>query len=300
MQWPTPNSISELYDTLKDIFVYYRIHKTIFEVPKLEDLELTRLEYIKKTPEQIQEQAHKLVNIDIEKLKLEKIGELESRITECEIKMDKEHLSCATQVEKITTLYKESQEKLERQVVENGLLNSTILIDKITTLEDSKNKEIALIISKRDSMVTTYQAKKSALEYQLNNLDEFFSSVYNALKEKKIEELTEEDEKLEMDIFKYNNGLDEKEQRYKNSKIQAEASLDLKYKELRAAELSKDELVELGYYKDVINCVTGYFDQFDVEDGYQLFKNEANLVMYLDDFYQQLLYLYKTRQDTQI
>jgi len=65
--------------------------------------------------------------------------------------------------------------------------------------------------------------------------------------------------------------------------------------EIAEVSFSKDQLVNMGYYEDVILCVGAYYDTLSSANAYQDFKNEDKLVMYLDDYYQNMLYLYKTR-----
>ena len=95
-----------------------------------------------------------------------------------------------------------------------------------------------------------------------------------------------------MEVFKYNNGLDEKEQRYLNTIKQTKASLKLRYMDISTGEFTKDQLVEMGYYADVVKCVCGYFDRLDPYTAFQDIASEKKLAIYLDDYYQNVIYTY--------
>ena len=105
--------------------------------------------------------------------------------------------------------------------------------------------------------------------------------------------IKDEYEKLKKDVFKYNNSLEEKEQRYLNSIKESKASLRLRFLYISAGEYTKDQLVEMGYYTDVIRCVRGYYDTLPAVDAYRDMVAEHKLAIYLDDYYQNVVYAYK-------
>ena len=51
----------------------------------------------------------------------------------------------------------------------------------------------------------------------------------------------------------------------------------------------------MGYYADVIDCVCAYYDTLPVLTAYQDLASENKLAIYLDDFYQDIVYMYKSR-----
>ena len=106
--------------------------------------------------------------------------------------------------------------------------------------------------------------------------------------------LKAEEEKLKREIFKYNNGLDEKEQRAANSKLSTERSLELKRIDISVNAFTKDQLVEMGYYTDAINCVCAYFDTLSALTAYQQIAHDTKVAIYLDDYYSNVVYMYKT------
>ena len=110
--------------------------------------------------------------------------------------------------------------------------------------------------------------------------------------------ILDEQEKVLREVKRYNNGLDEKEARYRNSLKSNIANLELRYLSIHEQGFAHDELVELGYYDDVIACVSGYYNSLDEEAAYLDIKNEEKLAIYLDSYYPVLVQAYKIRSAT--
>ena len=51
----------------------------------------------------------------------------------------------------------------------------------------------------------------------------------------------------------------------------------------------------MGYYEDIMRCVCGYYDILTAVNAYQDILNEQKLSIYLDDYYESLVYMYKMR-----
>lgn len=125
--------------------------------------------------------------------------------------------------------------------------------------------------------------------------EERFNDVFLAEKAQKTIEINDEEQALIRDLFKYNNGLDEKEQRYANVIKQTNANLEIKYLQVESNYFGKDQLIEMGYYEDAIDCVCAYYDLLPPADAFGDIKTESKLMIYLDEYYQTLVYMYKTR-----
>ena len=74
---------------------------------------------------------------------------------------------------------------------------------------------------------------------------------------------------------------------------ETKASLYLRFLDISSGEYTKDQLVEMGYYTDVIRCIRGYYDTLPVEDAYRDMFAEDKLAIYLEDYYQEIMYIYK-------
>ena len=84
------------------------------------------------------------------------------------------------------------------------------------------------------------------------------------------------------------------EQRYSNSIKETKASLYIRFLDVSSGEYTKDQLVEMGYYTDVIRCVSGYYDTLPADTAFRDMNAEGDLMIYLDDYYDQMLYAYRT------
>ena len=50
----------------------------------------------------------------------------------------------------------------------------------------------------------------------------------------------------------------------------------------------------MGYYTDAINCVCAYFDTLSALTAYQQIAHDTKVAIYLDDYYSNVVYMYKT------
>ena len=295
MVWNTPTNKDEMYEILKDIFVYYRLHKTIEEAPTLNDLVLPRIEFNPLSNEQLLVKAEEWAAAEIKKKILDRAQFLQNEMNDVEEQVEAVFGNYYSKLSDITRTYGDSQAKVENKAITNGLVDSGVLVDKLTSLEKAKNEEISFITYIKDSAITTKKKKKGHLITERDALDSIYRELKELITKDKFNELVKEQEATIREVFKYNNSIEEKEQRFRNSKLQAEASLDLKYKELRALELSKDELIELGYYADIISCVQAYYDTLDPVQAYHDLMTDSKAMLYLEDYYSQLLSAYRLR-----
>jgi len=295
MQFNLPTTKEEMYTVLNDLFYHYRIKRDGYEQAYMSELELERLVYEQDSEENLTKRAEILVEFDSEKEKLSKKAELESKIKQLAQRITSAQETLEKDKENIEKLYADSQEKLRAQAVKNGLINSSVYLDKTAYLESEKNSSIAKATSENENLIAQLTAQSTDYEEQLSSLDEFYLAIKEKAVMKKLDELKQDQQKTAREVFKYNNGLEEKEQRYKNTIAQANATLNLKYMEISMGEFTKDQLVDMGYYQDVIDCVCGYYDTLDPAQAYQDIYGESKLTIYLDDYYQNVVFMYGVR-----
>ncbi len=295
MQFNLPTTKSEMYTILNDLFYYYRIRREGFEEINLQELQLERLSMEEVSDESLMQLANKLLSAKHEREMLEYQEKVNSEKAEIEQKIILLEKNLIDEIENVHKLYDESIAKIESQALKNGLVNSSIVVDKTASLLNSKNQKIAEITQAKNDDIASLTAKKNTLDLILAESQDFFNSVHQKEVEIKFEELLKEKEKLRIEVFKYNNSLDEKEQRYANTLKESKASLELRFLDISSGEFTKDKLIEMGYYEDVIKCVCGYYNTLSREDAYADFVSESKLIIYLDDYYQEILYLYKTK-----
>ena len=138
-------------------------------------------------------------------------------------------------------------------------------------------------------------AEDSALSIKLENVEDYFRPIEQAEINAKVLELLEAQEKAEKEAFKYNNQIEEKRQRYKGTVATTNATLRLRYLDINTEFFSKDQLVEMGYYEDVIACVCYYYNTLPAQEAYDDLLSESKLAVYLDDFYQDVVFMFKSR-----
>lgn len=292
MQFQTPTTLEQLHQTLKEIFHYYRVTREGFVAPELEPLELTRLDFQPVEDVELQEKARILVSNENKKEYEEFCLKLRRERAELQGKLSSLDKNKQVLEENVVSLHEESVRKLQLQALKNGLSGSNILMDKIAYLEQKKNQELSKITA-------NYLSEKSSITSIINYIDDEIKDakeLFEQMLEKSVEikalELKDEQEKISMQVFKYNNSLDEKEQRYQNGIAETEASLRIRYLEINAREYTDDELIEMGYYKDVIECVCSYYDRFEPMEAAINIKDDKEIVIYLGKYYESVLYKY--------
>lgn len=297
MQFNTPTTKEQMYTILNDIFYYYRIKRPVYEGITLKKLSLERLRYTPPTDEELLEIAKTMVAPDAQREIDERKEQINSSITSIESKIAHLQSAIETQIAQVESLYQASVEAVEKQAFKNGLISSGIMVDKITVLEEGKNEKITQINLEKDRQLSELNAQLLALRTSLDNVEEYFALAHEKDAEKKLCELIAERQEKIDEVFKYNNSLDEKEQRSQNTINQVNASLELRFYEINLGEFSKDQLVTMGYYDDVIKCVCGYYNTLEPMVAYQDVNLDKKLPIYLDDYYHNILYMYKARAD---
>ncbi len=297
MQFNTPTTKEQMYNILNDIFYYYRVKRPSYDGITLKELSLERLRYTPPTDEELLDIAKTMVAPDKQREIDERKEQLKSSIISIESKISQLQSATQTQIAQVESLYQASVEAVEKQAFKNGLISSGIMVDKITVLEEGKNEKITKINLEKDRQISELNAQLLTLRTSLDNVEEYFAVAHEKDEEKKLCELIAERQEKIDEVFKYNNSLDEKEQRSKNAINQINASLELKFYEINLGEFSKDQLVTMGYYDDVIKCVCGYYNSLEPMEAYQDFNVDKKLPVYLDDYYHNILYMYKVKAD---
>ena len=294
MTFDTPTTKDEMYEILQEIFYYYRIRREADTGVNLSELSLTRMTYTPMTDEQITAKAQALVKSAQEekllnyKIKLtDEIAELTARVAA--LGTQKTAAEAAARES-----YAQASQKAEREAVKRGIAESSAVIDRIAQIQTALAAEIIAIDADYDQKIATAQARITALSADLTGADTYYAQVfsYEVLAEK--EKIKDEEDKIIREVFKYNNGLDEKEQRSANSIITTTRSLELRYMNIASNFFTKDQLVEMGYYTDAIACVRAYYDTLSAVAAYQQIAHDAKVAIYLDDYYTNVVYMYKT------
>lgn len=297
MTFDTPTTKNEMYEILQEIFYYYRIRREADTGVTLNDLELDRMTYTPMTDQVLTAKAQTALKSAQEEKVLNYKKKISDEIYELGVKVTTYGAQKIAAENAARASYAAATLKAEREAVKFGIAQSSAVIDRIADLQTALASEITAIDADYDEKIATAQAKISRLQADLTGADTYYSQVfsYEVLAEK--ERIKDEENKLIREIFKYNNGLDEKEQRSVNSNVTATHSLELRYMNISSNFFTKDQLVEMGYYQAAIDCVCAYYDTLNEVTAFQQISHDTKVAVYLDDYYANVVYMYKVLAD---
>ena len=294
MIFPTPTTKDEMYEILQDIFYYYRIQRQADTGVTLNDLELDRMSYTPMTDAELTLKAQTA----LKSAQAEKVLEYKKKISDEIAELGEKIALFSTQKTAAENAarasYAAATSKAEREAVKRGIAESSAVIDRIADIETALAAEITAIDAGYDEKIAAAQAKQTRLQADLAGADTYYLQIfeYEILAEK--DKIKDDENKLIREIFKYNNGLDEKEQRAANSIISTTRSLELRYMNIASNFFTKDQLVEMGYYKDAIDCVCAYYDTLSAVTAFQQIAHDSKVAIYLDDYYSNVVYMYRS------
>lgn len=297
MEYSIPTTKDEMYETLKDVYQYYRINRESFMPTSITDLSLPRITFTPLTDTQLGTKAQVLVGAEQEKEKLTRKEKLNSEIS----KLNEQIADLSEQedelVNKITEDYDNSENKVRLEATKRGFNDSNAVVNKIAELENLKNSAISAVRLNLSAKRTALTGEKTALTTELSNINTYYSALFTAMVNKKKVELSDDQEKFKISIDKYNNNQEEKENKQQISTALSNANLQVRFLELKQFDCTKEQLVNMGYYADVLAIVTGYYNTLSASSAYQDIATESKLMFYLDDFYEDTVYLYKMRAE---
>lgn len=294
MTFDTPTTKNEMYEILQEIFYYYRIRREADTGVSLNELELERLSYTPMTELEITAKAQALVKSGQEEKVLNYKRKLSDEIAELTAKVAAYGTQKTAAEAAARASYAEATQKAEREAVKRGIAESSAVIDRIAAIQTALAAEIIAIDADYDQKIAAAQARITALNADLLGADNYYAQVFSYEVAAEKEKIRDDENKLIREIFKYNNGLDEKEQRAANNIITTTRSLELRYMNIASSFFTKDQLVEMGYYTDAIACVRAYYDTLSAVSAYQQIAHDTKVAIYLDDYYSNVVYMYKT------
>ena len=302
MQYTIPTTKEEMYKTLNDLFIYYRYRRPEFDEEELVPLDVTKIEFNKLTDEEIALKAEALLAPIHEEKVLTAREKLLERLSVAEKGIETANETAKANIEAL---------KIKYEIMRKDAIDR-LLEDEVTSLADEgllygyENKEeqdpyeveYELVVQKNNEIIAKATEVYNAVLAEFNGLEAYYKELFEKQKQSKIIELKTEQEKTFRDVFKYNNSIDEKIQRYDNALKQSKATLKLKYLTILSAGLTKEQLVDLGYYDAVIDVIEGYYSTMSASAAYADFKNESKLAIYLDEYHGDMVYLYYMRATT--
>ena len=175
MDFTIPTTKAQMYQTLKEIYHYYRIQRNGFTPVQFEDLELTRITFTPLTDAELRLKATDLVSASQEKEKLSRKEKLEREKSELEEKLSDLDTKEQELITKITSRYTASRNSIETETARKGFSNTSVLLDKLTELENAKNAEILQVNTDYATKRLDYNAKISAINGELQSISTYSS-----------------------------------------------------------------------------------------------------------------------------
>ena len=296
MEFTIPTTKEEMFVTLREIYQHYHFRQLKYDGITLEELVVSRLEYADLTDAQMEEKARLLLLPDQDREKTTAIEKVKEQILSIKEKIAESYSTEESLILGINQTYETAVLGAKKEIFETKILDGSSAQERIKKIQEKRASDIVKVKDTQENLRGELNAELTSLETRLNELNSYYLDLHEKDVQKKKRELLDEQEKLKREVKKYNNSLDEKELRYRNTLKSNIAGLELRYLEIHEQGFAHDELVEMGYYNDVIDCVTGYYNAIpDEEQAYVDLKNEQKLLIYLDDYYSMLVQTFKIR-----
>lgn len=296
MEYTMPTTKEEMFSTLKLLFAYYRYNREEYVEQEIVPLNIEKLSYVELTEQELMEKARKILKPKQEERILKAKAEVQKKIDEIAYKVRLANVAMDKCKENYTEEYwKNYEEQIDNMFDKHKYLLAQYNFIYSYSPDYFLTEDLKTMDQKHQAIVAILDEELSVYEAELQGLEEYFMLISEQEIEAKYLELLDEQEKTKREVFKYNNAIDEKIQRYENSLKQANATLKLKLLAIRAEPLPKETLIELGYYNKAMEVVCAYYNTLSAIDAYRDMSNEPTLALYLEDYYQDILYLYKMK-----
>ena len=296
MEFTKPTTKEQMYATLQTIYNYYRVTRENYAPVTFDPLTLSDMTVTELTDEQLGAKAEALLKFAHEREVLALKKTINEKLAALNAKKSSVTSDAAALEEKINAAYLKSEDKVEKEAVKKGFAHSNVVLDKLAEMESKKNAEVAKAEADKNAAVAEINAEISSLNAALAGADNYYDDIHAYEKAAKVTELKDAQEKQKTEAFKYNNSISEKKQRYANAIKQLNMTYRLKFMEIKNVEFTKEQLYDMGYYQDVIDCVCGYYDTLEATAAFTDISKEGKLVLYLEDYYQNVIYMYKSRK----
>lgn len=293
MEYQIPTIYEDLLQILRQVFNKYRMNIPSYEPVTLEKISLEKLPETKLEESELQEISKQLLKGEQQREIFEREQSLAKDIKVAEEKLGQlegEYLALKNGV------IKEYETKIKAYKIEaekRGIANSTISVEKISSIYAEMQEKINLLETEKSQTKTKLQETIARLSLQKEGVKEYYKSLHESEIASKTAELKSKESERQIEVIKYNNQVEEKMVKHANQVEQTQLTSALKYFELKIQPMSKDELIDVGYYEEVLYYVKGYLDTMTASNAYRELLDRAELITFLDDFYEETLSLYK-------
>lgn len=275
--------VKDIIEDLKNIYETYQ-RKDYIDAPDSLGLETKTVQ--EKNDEDFLNEAKNSLDQKYKTKTKQTSDTFEEKINTAMKKRDEETEKYKSNKQEIDEIYSQSKTNTENQALKRGLARSSIVINQLASIENSKAQELTNLLN---------DYTKSLEEKELN-IEDLTNQKENALKELDIEYALELDEKiadLKNDYEKEKNEVIEFNNQVK--KLEAEYQLKLdNEKQDKQTHLNK---LEKDYGVDVTQSIISekqfeylkaYFDSFDKEYSIALFLNNKEFKDLLKNNYQKM------------
>ena len=285
MDFEIPATKEEMYEVLEAIDLHYKGDLRLFEPPAFEALSLARMDYIPETEESLLARAAELVEYDYEEALAQYRDEQDALIAgeterKTQLAAEKQEALSAIGAE-----YDAAEIDLRREAEKRGILHSSAVVDRLASLAERRAAALTAARARCGGEEAACAARLAAGAGKTGDAPAAVLPLYESKRENALLAL----EKLEWDraaeVLKYNNQAEEKEVKYSNSLLQSVAKLKLEFIQAAAQGYGEDQLVAMGYYKDVVAAVLGYYESLEPAAASADFNAERDLIIYLGSYY---------------
>lgn len=295
MDFTMPTTKTELYEVLKEIETYYKGDLRFFTPPDFRSLTLNRLTYTPTTEEERLARAEKLMEYGYDEALAAYLAEADAQIAKENEKKEARLAARDQTVLKLQEEYETAAESLRAEASKRGTLNSSAVVNRLAALSEKRAAAIAEEEVDCLADVAACEAAVAAYEQKKTDAPSAVLPPFESKRENLLLELEKLDWERSAEVLKYNNQVEEKEVKYSNALLSTVAKLRLEFIQAAAQGYSEDQLVAMGYYKDVIAAVLGYYDTMDPKAVVEDFNKEKDLIVYLGSFYNNVSFLFSQR-----
>lgn len=296
MEITIPTTKEEMFSTLKSLFAYYRYNREEYVEQELVPLNIEEMTFNELSTEELKSKARELLKPKHEEKLMEARVEIQKKIDEISYKVQIALVASEKAKENYASEYwKDYEEQIDNMMDKHKhMLNQYNLI-YTGMAEFTLEEHLQTIEQKHQAILAVLQKQLEDYQQELENVAIKYSSLFEKEINAKYLELLDEQEKTKREVYKYNNAIEEKKQRYANTLKQANANLKLKLISIRSEPLPKETLIDLGYYDKAMDVVFGYYNRLSAVDAFLDISNEPTLALYLEDYFQDIVYLYRMK-----
>lgn len=282
--------IDDLYQELDALKAEYEdAVKSPSKLPDLElpdKLDLDKLEFEKKSEEELRQQAKTRLEAEYEKGIAELEKKTEDNIATLKYNIDSKKNAADSKRDTLEDTYGAKIKSAENTALKRGLARSSIITQQIEGLKNDRSSAVTDLDKGLITDIEYLQKKIEAASDRLNEAQNNFDGEMAAEIEKELLELIDQQEDRYQKVLKFNNDVEKKQADYLRQK---EAALinrsQAENEQLKTSVLYGNEAARQNYAKNVMDAVSGYFEGMDRKDALNLLENDAKLKNALGVYY---------------